>query len=257
MLKQIAPIVAAGLIGGITGSVLNNTATADTQAEQTLDVLNVKRINIVEDNGNYALVLGNSQSLPTSNVNNGTPGIREGIPGIIFYNNFGDEIGGLIYPASDRDWGYDGGVQLSMDQIKQSGQAIALRHWRNGDFVRSNLEITDYPTDQLVLEMHSDPEVQALQKKLREAAPEDQSRIAAQEYLPLLGEKGYFANRIFLGSEGRFLAKDHGNKRTAKLELKDSRSRPRIRLSVDGNDVPRIEILDETGKAVRTLIEEK
>jgi hypothetical protein len=83
-------------------------------------------------------------------------------------------------------------------------------------------------------------------KRLNDAQEADQERIFRQEYLPLLGEKGYLAHRVFLGSEG-------AEKRRAVLELKDSRSRPRIRLLVDEDDQPRIEILDEKGTVVGGL----
>ena len=145
----------AALMAGYLGAFLERVAKGDSGV---LDELNVRRLNIVEDNGNYALVIANSNNLPASNVNGGGNGaVRSGIPGMIFYNNLGDEIGGIIYPARDLESGYDGGVQLSMDQIKQTGQAIALRHWRSGDYVRSVLEITDYATDSLASEADDDP----------------------------------------------------------------------------------------------------
>jgi hypothetical protein len=37
------------------------------------------------------------------------------------------------------------------------------------------------------------------------------------------------------------------------LEIKDSRSRPRIRLIVDEDDRPRVEILDEKGEVVSSM----
>lgn len=238
-----------GLLGGICGVLIISAAgSVIASADEVHEVLNVKRLNIVEDSGKPAIVLANSKKLPGSNVNSDKPGVRRGVPGIIFYNNFGDEIGGLIFPARELEGaGYDGGVQLSMDQIKQTGQAIALRHWRTGDYVRSNLEITDYSTEKFAGDMHSDPDVQAVMKKMRAAeSEEEQGEIYFNELLPLLGEKGYLAHRVFLGSEG-------AGSRRAMLELKDSRSRPRIRLIVDEEDNPRIELLNESGEVVKSI----
>jgi hypothetical protein len=235
--------LAGGFLGGFLASVL---VPARDSMKDVLDEITVKRINIVEDNGTYALVMANSQKLPGGVRDGKQSGMRTGIPGMIFYNNLGDEIGGLIYPARNMEYGYDGGVQLSMDQIKQTGQAVALRHWRSGDYVRSMLEITDYSTEKFAGEANEDPEISAVLKRLQEAGEADQEAIFQEDYLPLLGEKGYFAHRIFLGSEG-------AEKRRAMLELKDSRSRPRIRLIVDENDNPRIDILDEKGKVISGL----
>lgn len=246
-ISKAAGIPVIALAGGFLGGVLAGLfVPAQDPLKKVLDEITVKRVNIVEDNGRLALVMANSRNLPGGIRDGKQSGQRTGIPGIIFYNNLGDEIGGLIYPARTLESGYDGGVQLSMDQIKQTGQAVALRHWRNGDYVRSMLEITDYSTEKFAGDSNGDPEIAAVLKKLGEAAEADQERIFKEEYLPLLGEKGYLAHRIFLGSEG-------ADRRRAMLELKDSRSRPRIRIVVDEDDNPRIEILDGSGRVVNGL----
>jgi hypothetical protein len=238
-----AVALAAGFLGGV---VAGRLGPGRPTRDGVLDELNVKRVNIVEEDGRPALVMANSQNLPGGVRDGKQSGMRAGIPGLIFYNSLGDEIGGLIYPARKLEAGYDGGVQLSMDQIKQTGQAVALRHWRSGDYVRSMLEITDYSTEKFAGDANEDPEIAAVLKRLGEAGEEEQERIFKEEYLPLLGEKGYLAHRVFLGSEG-------ADRRRAMLELKDSRSRPRIRLIVDEDDRPRIDILDERGRVVSGL----
>ena len=244
---QVIGLFSMAFIGGILGSAaLNFFFTVEAASEEIIDELNVKRINVVEDNGNFAMVLANSTKLPGSIRDGKQSGMRTGVPGIIFYNNLGDEIGGLIFPARNLENGFDGGVQLSMDQIKQTGQAIALRHWRNGNYVRSNLEITDYSTEKFAGDLEKDPEVQAVLAKLQNSDENEQEEIYFKEFLPLIGEKGYLAHRIFLGSEG-------AESRRAMLEIKDSRSRPRIRLMVNESDEPVIEILDENGEVVASL----
>jgi hypothetical protein len=241
----VVPVIAlaGGFLGGLVAGRLAPGRNAPTSV---LDEISVKRVNIVEEDGRLALVMANSRNLPGGVRDGKQSGMRTGVPGLIFYNNLGDEIGGLIYPARSLETGYDGGVQLSMDQIKQTGQAVALRHWRSGDYVRSMLEITDYSTEKFAGDANEDPEIAAVLKRLQAAGEEEQERIFRQEYLPLVGEKGYFAHRVFLGSEG-------AARRRALLELKDSRSRPRIRLVVDEDDRPRIDILDEEGRVVSGL----
>lgn len=241
----VVPILA--LAGGFIGGLLSgHLVPGRPPVTKVLDEINVKRVNVVEENGRLALVMANSQNLPGPVRDGKQGGMRSGIPGLIFYNGLGDEIGGLIYPARSLESGYEGGVQLSMDQIKQTGQAVALRHWRSGDYVRSMLEITDYSTEKFAGDANEDPEIGAVLKRLQEASEADQERIFQKEYLPLLGEKGFLAHRVFLGSEG-------AARRRAVLELKDSRSRPRIRLVVDEDDKPRIDILDEEGRVISGL----
>ncbi len=93
----------------------------------TVDRLNVKRIDVREENGAYAMVIANSQNLPGPDPDDAQDKSRRGIPGILFYDPLGEEIGGLIFPARQKDGSLAGGVQLSMDQLRQQGgQAIAL-----------------------------------------------------------------------------------------------------------------------------------
>jgi len=228
--------LASGLVGGLVSLLLADLVVGQARPE-VLEELNVKRINVLEEDGRRALVLANSENLPGSLIDGEEQAPRRGVPGIIFYNNLGDEIGGLIYPARERESGYDGGVQLSMDQIKQTGQAIALRHWRSDDYVRSAMEITDYATDKFAGDADNDPDVVAVLERLDAAeTDEEEERIWSREYLPLLGEEGYLAHRVFLGSEGA-----------------ERRQALRIRLLVDQNDEPSIQILDENGDVASAL----
>ena len=177
-ISKAAGIPVIALAGGFLGGVLAGLfVPAQDPLKKVLDEITVKRVNVVEDNGRLALVMANSRNLPGGIRDGKQSGQRTGIPGIIFYNNLGDEIGGLIYPARAVESGYDGGVQLSMDQIKQTGQAVALRHWRSGDYVRSLLEITDYSTEKFAGDANEDPEIGAVLKRLGEAAEPDQERI--------------------------------------------------------------------------------
>ncbi|MDX1625209.1 MAG: hypothetical protein R3323_01735 [Wenzhouxiangellaceae bacterium] len=246
----LATLFGAG--GGIAATLLlappAPPPSGSGSGTRIVDELVVQRIRIAEPDGSTVMVIGNSSSLPASDDVDGAGPVREGIPGIIFFNPLGEEIGGLIYPARESEGGrFDGGVQLSMDQIDQTGQAIALRHWRNGEFVRSMLEIVDYPTGIHSSEMNADPEMKAIIERIRGADSDaERERLYKEVYLRRAGEKGYLAQRIFLGSEG---AED----RSAKLVIKDSRSQPRIRLVVDENDVPRIELLDAEGAVVRSV----
>ncbi len=241
-------MIAAAATGAVAGHV---SARRMLQGEGldalTVERLNVKRINVREENGSYALVIANSQNLPGPNPQDTQDKSRRGIPGILFYDPLGEEIGGLIFPARPKDGTFAGGIQLSMDQVRQrGGEAIALRTWRDGDFVRSGLEIVDYATDKSIREAARDPEIRALLQKAKELPEEERERFFQETYLPALGRKGYLTHRILLMTEG-------AHRRAAKLELRDSLSRPRIRLIVDENDVPRIELLDENGRIIRAI----
>ena len=161
--------------------------------------------------------------------------------GVIYYNSKGDEIGGLITNIVESDSSSDGGVQISMDQLNNQGQTVSLMHWMNGDYVRSALRIWDLPTDKPASSMNTHPRIKEILAKFDAAETDEAYDKIDREYLQALGEEGLWAERVYLGSEGE-------KTRKAMLELKDSRSQPRIRLIVDENDEPRIELLDAVGK---------
>ncbi len=248
-----ATVIGLGMVAAVAaGAVAGHISARWMLQEETLEALNVerlnvKRINVREENGAYALVIANSQNLPGPNPHDRHNKSRRGIPGILFYDPLGEEIGGLIFPARPTDGSFAGGIQLSMDQVRQQGgQAVALRTWREGDFVRSGLEIVDYATDKNMRDAAQDPDIQSLLQKLRNLPEEERGRFFNETYLPALSRKGYLAHRIRLLTEG-------AHRRAAKLELRDSLSRPRLRLIVDENDVPRIELLDENGHVTRAI----
>ena len=60
--------------------------------------IDVERVNFVEKNGQVKMVIANKARLPgPGNIVSGKLGQREGLkgPGILFYNEKGDECGGL------------------------------------------------------------------------------------------------------------------------------------------------------------------
>ena len=67
---------------------------------QQAAVLTVERLNIVDSTGRLALVLSNGAQLPGITVAGKEyvkPRGRAGSAGMIFYNQAGDEVGGLVY----------------------------------------------------------------------------------------------------------------------------------------------------------------
>ncbi len=234
---------AAGALGGfVAHGLAHDRGAAMLIAPTQIDELTVQRLNVVEDDGSLALVIGNSTKLP------GGGSARAGISGLIFFHR-GDEVGGLIASRETSADGVTSGyVHLSFDQVK-SNQTVTLNTSSEGDFVRTGLRIIDRATNVDYNTVAStDTTIVRYQTELEAAANEQERQAILGPYLAYLGEIGFFAERIYLGSEGELA-------RTAKLELKDSRSRPRIRLAVDSSDAPRIEILDAEGEVVRSWSE--
>jgi hypothetical protein len=71
---------------------------------------------------------------------------RTSSAGMVFFNESGDEVGGLIYSGPARPGGYDAAVHLSMDQWKQD-QVVVLRYLDDSSHRSAGLTVSDRPTD--------------------------------------------------------------------------------------------------------------
>src|SRR5947199_10389083 len=82
--------------------------------------IDVQRINVVEPNGTTRMVISNKTRAPDA-VLGGKTFKRQGgnSAGLIFYNEEGDEDGGLVFSGAARNGRYDAGGALLFDQYHQ------------------------------------------------------------------------------------------------------------------------------------------
>ncbi|MBN1990577.1 MAG: hypothetical protein JW783_14330 [Bacteroidales bacterium] len=197
----------------------------DTQFNE----ITVERINVVESNGDLKLVISNSQRQHSGIINGKALPQRDRQPGLIFFNAVGDECGGLVYDGNDNE----AGLVLSVDQFRDD-QVMQLRYVE--DTKRKTrtygLQFWEYPKENTYDQREQAFEaVKAISDKneQREAI----LKMKAQGLLP--------EDRMFVGKK---MNSDVG------LFINDSTGRPRIRIYVDSENSPRIEILDEAGNIV-------
>ena len=199
--------------------------------------IDAERINIIGTNGKPVLVLANRRLIPGPAMNgNDYPRSladgRELLSGMIFFNEQGDEVGGLIYNGIKKDSGYSALGHLSFDQWKQN-QVVALQYLDNGTSRRAGLRVWDRPT-----EITFDKQ---LDRSLRMTQSTGTEREAIRKEIEAARARGEFGNeRLFVGSQDQ----------TAQIQVRDKLGRLRVRLYVDANDVARLEFLDETGKVM-------
>lgn len=203
-------------------------------------VLTLERLDVVSPDGKLALVLAGKGNLPGPRLDGQeypleTSAGRTSSAGMIFFNESGDEVGGLIYSGTERPGGYDAAVHFSMDQWKQD-QVVVLRYLDDGSHRSAGLTVSDRPTDFPLSKMR--PKVAAW----KPATGSERERLDAE--LGELDREGKFgAPRVFLGTE------DHG----ALLSLKDKAGKERIRLSVGADDVAQLHFLDGKGRVVASF----
>lgn len=196
--------------------------------------ITVQRINIVSPDGTLRLAISNSE-LQAVTVIDGEelqPN-RERPAGLIFFNEKGDECGGLVFngdPASN-------GGGFFFDQYRQD-QAIGLVHEEQSVGTRrqrqSALKVWDRPSrsiwemEELTRELLAIPDAAARERRIAE----------------LEGEGVGSAERLYAG-------RDPGG--NAVVKLRDSHGRPRLQLTVTEAGAASIEFLDAEGNVVKVV----
>jgi hypothetical protein len=200
---------------------------------QSFDVLRVHRIDFVEPDGTPRLIISNRAQFPGAYMRNKEfprPDRRDDA-GMIFMNDEGTEMGGLIFSGLKMK---DGTIQnhghLSFDQYEQD-QIFAIEAGREDQEKFSSLRMSD----------HGDYSIQeALDAKLRiDKMPESQREAEWKKFF--VTHPGD-ANRIYLGR-----AAD----KSASLQLKDASGKTRLAMRVDADGNPVIQFLDAEGKVLK------
>ena len=200
---------------------------------ERFEEIDVQRINVLDADGTVRMVITGKDKVPDPVIAGRQVKGRQGpkVAGIVFYNDDGDECGGLVFGGS-RDPGgtYWAVMHLSFDQFAND-QILVLDYQDENGRRSYGLRLHDrpgtYPLND-VLKLTSMPEGPEKDRLLKE----------------LIDSGAFGFVRMFLGrnSEGQ-----------PTIALNDSKGRPRLRLNVDSADCPRIEVLDEHGRVVHTL----
>jgi hypothetical protein len=208
------------------------SAFAIQSRKQRFEEIDVERINIVEKDGKLRMVISN-QERQHPGISNGKVIERKGQrpPGMIFFNQLGDEMGGLIFGDNGGN-GHFG--SLTFDKVRND-QTMGFRYLES-----------DNGTYQSGLEMWQQPNIPSdvMLSKYEAASKitdEAKRKVAIQA---LVDNNELTTNRLFLGKQ-----RDN----SLMLLMSDIKGRPRIRMQIAPDGTPRLEFLDEAGKVVYGL----
>lgn len=200
--------------------------------------IDVERINVVEPDGKYRLVISN-RARSIGPIYKGQPfGYKGGTrPGLIFFNDEGTENGGLTFTGSQGpDGRYRASTHMSFDQFN-SDQVLNLDYADNNGQRLTGFSVNDRANfDIFELVKQRDSIMKIADTVARNAAL--QRLMAPRNGVPLN------AQRMFLGKDPA---------KNAMLTLSDPNGKPRLRLVVDSLGAARIEFLDATGHVTSSL----
>lgn len=223
-----------GYAVGSTLAIVFLTGAAFRQAaapRQKFGEIDVERINIVEKDGRLRLAIANAERQAVTVVDGKQilPN-RKRDAGLIFFNDEGDEDGGMTWSGRTENGVARANAGLSFDQYKQD-ETVTLRYSQTGTNRQAGLTVADRPDASLGVAV-----------RLNDAKTDEERAKVRQE----LVDSGA------LGSRPRmFAGKDQSG--TAKLALSDGNGKARLILSVDRDGAAKIEFLGPDGKVAKTI----
>ena len=213
-----------------SGTLLLSGIVQRSNAE--FQTLTVHQLRIVDDGGTTRLALFGKDKEPTAVTGGHVLRHRAGqkSAGLMFYNDNGDEIGGMVYGS-----GPSGGVgqSLTFDAYHQD-QVVQLTQTGDAQSRSAYLIFNQVPLKPI---WETEPAVLRLL-----SMPHGAARSAERERLI---DAGLLAQpRLVQGLD---------ENQDAKLAFLDKYGRPRLLLTVAANGNPEIQFLDKNGRPVKTI----
>lgn len=214
----------------VSATMTSAAPTAPTRA--TFDTIDVKRINLREDDGTLRMIISNSSRAPGIIVKGQErphPSGNRGA-GIIFYNNEGTENGGLTFGGETRDGKVSSSGHLSFDQYEQD-QVIQLTQSESAGRRWAGMIINDRPDAPLDFDLAA---------KIMKMPPAERDAALAR----VQADGTFGRQRLYVGKT---------RDREAAVMLSDAQGRPRMALKVTPAGAASIDFLDEAGKVVQSI----
>jgi len=209
------------------------TQAIGAQNKVAFDEIDVKRINVREEDGTLRLVISNTKRFPGVIVKGKEqPHPNRQTAGLLFFNEEGTENGGLTWDGSKRNGKVSSGGHLSFDRYEQD-QVIQLTQSEQEDSRMAAMIMSDRPDQPM--DFAGMAKVTALP-----AGPE---RDKAMQDLVAAGSFGA-KTRVQIG---------RWRDRSSGLVLHDAAGKPRLQLEVTADGAAAIKFLDDSGKVVRTV----
>jgi hypothetical protein len=233
--KEVRILKIYAITTTIVFSFLILTSFISQNKNQKFEEIDVERINIIEKNGELKMVISNKTRQHPGIVNGKMIKREYQRPaGIIFFNQIGDEMGGLVYGENGEN-GHFG--SLTWDKFK-GDQTIGFRHLEgsNGKY-SSGLSIWQQPdiTGDIIAE-----KIDSINSNIKDASLR---KVAFQK---MKDDNLLATSRMFLGKS---------RNDASLLIMNDKNGKERIIMKVDVEGKPKLEFLNETGEIIYSIPE--
>jgi hypothetical protein len=231
--RDVRLLKAYAIVSTLLLGVVALAGFGQTSQKTKFTELDVERINIVEKDGKLKMVISNGERQHPGVIDGRTLS-RKRPPGMLFFNDRGDECGGLSFNGDQKDGKSNAGALLAFDRFQQD-QTVAIQYGENNGQYSAGLRVWDRPDTSLGEVVDK---LQAIEKM-----PEGPEKTQAMQKLRETSGAGV-AQRVFVGKT---------REKAAALTLADSQGRARLVLMVDAQGAAKLEFLDEKGAVVHRL----
>jgi hypothetical protein len=200
---------------------------------QRIDEITVQRLNVVDADGTLRLVVAGKDRMHPGVIDGKVIDRPRPVAGLIFFNDEGDEVGGLVVSGQVRDGVGRASALLAFDQLKQD-QTIAISYADQDGQRTTGLTVWDRPDTPL-------------------GALIDQLNAANAIADPVERQQAVQAARAGMPPSPRRLFVGKNADRSAGVMLADAQGKPRLTLRVDASGQAVIEFLDADGKVTSRL----
>jgi hypothetical protein len=235
--RQAAMAVWMGVLSiGVIAALAGRAESGPAPTSAHFDQLTVHRLNIVEPNGNPRVIISNRKEFP---------GLYWGgkeykhhsrdTGGFLFFNDDGDEVGGMTFSDRRKDGHYAADSGFTFDQYKQD-QVVGLSYNEQDGSRAAGLQVWDRPNHPMDELIKMSDEAARAKTPAEKSAIEQKMRSTALSW-------GHYGERLFAG-------KANGE---AVVLLADAQGHKRLLLRVDAKGEPSVEFLDEHGKVTKRI----
>lgn len=226
--QQLRVLRAYAAINTAVLAILGTAAFRQANAPQKLDYVTVHRIDVVDNDGTLRMVISNKDRMHPGVMDGKTIDRPRSVAGLLFFNDEGDEVGGLTYTGRAENGTRRADAGLMFDQLKQD-QTVGISYGEGNGRRTAGFQVWDRPDSHLSELIEKINAANKIQDKATRDAEMAKIRAAAPP-----GPR-----RVFVGKNAD---------KAATVSLADANGKPRLTLTVDAAGNPRIEFLDENGK---------
>lgn len=218
---------------GATSLVLVVLALSAFRQAQRFGEITVERINVVDADGTLRLVISNKDRMHPGVIGGKTLQRPRPYAGLLFFNDQGDEAGGLTLRGREQDGHRVADAGLMFDQLGQD-QIIGFEYTEEDRRRAAAFKVWDRPEAPLSDLVDALTAARAIQDPAQREAAVAKVRSTAPKP----------AQRVFVGRTPE---------RAAQVQLSDAQGRSRLRLAVTADGDATIEFLDAAGRVVRRV----